>query len=196
MIMIRNFLKITLTGFLLSSSLVYADTGTLPAVEPKPLTTINEKPEPVAEKVLTGAVLEPKKVLEQNGILDPKAITKVEAGVSEIDLSKKNLNPFLVDEKLREEKIRELKKLQVERRLKLGIPIAPVVVAKSEEEVKKENENKILEAINVAKVEKQEKREKELASKIADPEKSRYIGVINGKRMYQDLTTSEYFSVE
>ena len=53
-----------------------------------------------------------------------------------------------------------------------------------------------IEAIDKAKVEKQEKREKELASKIADPAKSRYIGVINGKRMYQDLTTSEYFSVE
>lgn len=180
----------------MSSSLVYADTGTLPAEEPKPLTIINEKPDPNAEKILTGNIIDSKKDLEQNVILKDKVITEKVDTAPEIDTSKKNLNPFLVNEKLREDKIRELKKIQVERRLKLGIPIVPLVVAKSEEEIKKENESKILDAINLAKVEKQEKREKELASKIADPEKSRYIGVINGKRMYQDLTTSEYFSVE
>lgn len=180
----------------MSSGLVYAETGNLPSVEPKPLTIITEKPEPNAEKILTGSVIETNKPLEQKGITEVKVIPETTQSFPVVEADKKNLNPFLVNEKLREDKIKELKKLQVERRLKLGIPIAPVVIAKSDEEIKKENENKILEAINLAKVEKQEKREKELASKIADPEKSRYIGVINGKRMYQDLTTSEYFSVE
>lgn len=190
MIMIRKFLNLTLACFLFSSSWGYADVVASKSEQPKPLTTNNDKNN-ISEQILTGQVLKPDTPVDNS--LNTKSIKIVNDNDSIIE--KKNFNPFVINEALREEKIKELKKRQIERRLKLGVPITPVV-AKTEEELKKENENKILEAINLAKIESKNKKEKELAAKISDPTLTRYIGLINNKKMYQDLTTNEYFSVE
>lgn len=211
--MIRNFQKFVLTGSILFSGFSWADQAMNPVSIPNPETgnaNVMIAPKPVVEApVLTpvenkpqSEVVVPAKV---NNVAEPvlqKEVVKVDGVSSEqnkvTDVS--TLNPFTVNEKQREEKLKELKKAQMERRLKLGMEQKaqmPIVEAsKTPEDLRKENESKILAAINAANEAKQERKAKEKSDKEAKAQKARYIGFINGKKMYQDDTTGEYFSID
>lgn len=62
-------------------------------------------------------------------------------------------------------------------------PVNPVTQALTEKEIRT---NKILEAING----------KMLNAKNIPIENSRYVGVINGKRIYQNIETNEYVKID